>query len=321
MTAVLPEPRSALVIGASGHVGAAVTRRLVDAGWSATIMLRATSDRSRLGPVLSKVRTIYADLTRVDECRDEIIALAPTVIYFAGWHGVTSQQRNSPEQITINIPAFLSLLQIARVARTRRFVGIGSQAEYGPCNSVITEATPCRPVSAYGAAKFAASSLGAEYCRRVGLEFVWLRLFSAYGPADDATHMLPQLICGLLGGTPPPLTSGVQPWEYLYIDDVADAIVAAATAPKALGIFNLSSGEPVTVRSVIEQVRDLIDPKIALSLGQVPLSNEASWGIRADISRLCTATGWHPRTPIAVGLAETVHWFRARQRPPVCQEN
>ena len=308
----ISEPQTALVTGASGQLGAALVNLLVRSGWEVAVTLRPTSSTSRLASVLDQITPIYTDLESFAEARERILTFHPQTIFHLAWYGATSKLRNTPEQLTTNVGSFLTLLQIARDAGVRRIVGIGSQAEYGPHNGVISEQTPTHPNSAYGMAKLAACHLGAEFCRLAGIGFTWLRLFSAYGPDDDPTHMLPILVRGLLAGTCPPLTAGTQPWEYLYVDDAAEAMLEAAASPAAIGTFNLSSGEPVTIRSVVEQIRDLVNPELPLALGQVTMSPEASWGIRADVSRLRTATGWVPRTPLNVGLARTVHWFQAR---------
>jgi len=104
------------------------------------------------------------------------------------------------------------------------------------------------------------------------LRLVWLRLFSAFGPRDNPDWMIPQLICHLLDGKTHALTAGEQRWDYLYVEDAAEAIYLAAVTPGIAGVFNLGSGQADCIRSIAEQIRDAIDPSLPLDLGRFPIA-------------------------------------------------
>ena len=121
----------------------------------------------------------------------------------------------------------------------RKFVGIGSQAEYGRYDRRIAETDLPQPTMLYGAAKLAACHLAAQRCREAGADFAWLRLFSVYGPRDNANWLIPSTAAALVRRKVPLCTAGTQKWDYLHIDDVADGVLAAATTDRATGVFNL----------------------------------------------------------------------------------
>jgi nucleoside-diphosphate-sugar epimerase len=144
------------------------------------------------------------------------------------------------------------------------------------------------------------------------MRFAWLRLFSAYGPMDDSGWMIPSLIQQLLRRERPLLTAGTQLWDYLYVADAARAIAQVALTPQASGMFNLGSGRPETIRSVAERIRDAIDPKLPLGLGEVPFRPDQVMHLEADIGRLRATTGWSPEIDLNEGLRRTIAWFRER---------
>ena len=120
--------------------------------------------------------------------------------------------------------------------------------------------------------------------------------------------MLPSLIRKLSAGERPPLTLGEQQWDYLYVDDAAAAFSAAAAA-RIKGIYNLGSGKAVSLRALIETVRDKIDPKLELGFGEVAYRPDQVMHLEANIEKLKATSGWSPEVSLSDGLAETTRWF------------
>jgi nucleoside-diphosphate-sugar epimerase len=76
------------------------------------------------------------------------------------------------------------------------------------------------------------------------------------------------------------------------------------------GVFNVGSGQPATIRSIAERVRDRIDPRLPLGFGEVAYRPDQVMRLEADVTRLREATGWRPRVGLDEGLTRTVSWFR-----------
>jgi nucleoside-diphosphate-sugar epimerase len=191
------------------------------------------------------------------------------------------------------------------------FISVGSQAEYGKHSGVLHEDLPAHPITAYGVAKLALHMLARQLCSMTGMRFVWLRLLSAYGPADDERHMVPMLIRSLLRGETPLLTEGEQIWDYLYISDVAEAMLAVLESD-AQGLFNLASGCPCRLRDFVSNVRDNIDPALPLGFGKLPYRPDQVMHLEGDITRLKLSTGWAPRIGISEGIRRTVAWYKGQ---------
>jgi nucleoside-diphosphate-sugar epimerase len=298
------------VTGATGHIGSHLVRHLLERNVEVAALVRPrTSNLWRIEDILGRLHVIKGDLSHIDHSSTAIREFAPEIVIHLGWHGVSSGYRNDPAQITQNLYGSLKLLQLAHEGGCQKWVGLGSQAEYGPSNEVLTEDLPTRPVTTYGVVKLCLGLLSQKLCEAYGIGFAWLRLTASYGPMDDYHHMIPELILKLLRGQKPALTLGEQRWDYLYAEDAVEAIWQAAITPEARGIFNLGSGEAHTIRSITERVRDLIDPNLPLGFGEVPYRPDQVMHLQADISRLREATGWSPRVSLDEGLRRTVEWF------------
>lgn len=302
-----------LVTGASGHLGAALTRRLVEQGNRVVVLVRPQSALWRLDGVLDRIEVLRADMADLSAVAAMIRTFAPQVTFHLAWSGVTGHYRNDVEQITGNVTNSLALFELVRAAGCACWIGVGSQAEYGYADGVLTEEVSPEPVTAYGVAKLCVGLLTRKLCELAGMRYVWLRLLAVYGPRDDERHLIPTVIRQLLARQVPALTLGEQIWDYLYIDDAVEAITAVAMDDAAEGMYNLGSGDACTVRRLVERLRDAIDPALPLGFGAVPYRPDQVMHLRADISRLRAVTGWTPRVGLDEGLRRTVAWYRTAQ--------
>jgi nucleoside-diphosphate-sugar epimerase len=292
-----------LVTGAGGFVGAAVVRAALAEGHR-IVALSRTPDPPRLSGLDGDLVLRAVDMADTPALTATIAAAKPDGVVHCAWEGVGGPERAGDIQLT-NIATTCALVDAAIAVGAAKFVGIGSQAEYGRFDRRIDEGDLPAPTMLYGAAKLAASHLARQRALAAGMAFAWLRLFSTYGPGDNPNWLIPSVIADLLAGRRPRLTTGTQCWDYLHVDDVARAVGAVATGPAA-GIFNLSSGQAVPVRTIVEQLRDIAAPDNALEFGEIPFGPDQIMYLEGDNSRLRSATGWEPRIPLAEGLAGTV---------------
>ncbi len=298
-----------LVTGGAGFVGARVVHRLLEQGCHVALLLRETSNTRRLHDAIGRCTVLRGDLSRLESLRGPLQGFAPDGVLHLAWEGVKGADRNHPMQLS-NVSTSIDLFRLTGEIGCESFVGLGSQAEYGLVSGRIDERTPTRPTTTYGATKLATCCVLERAAAAAGRPFAWLRLFSSYGPDDDPSWLIPYLIRTLLAGERPKLTSAEQVWDYIHVDDVADAVVATLQTG-AQGIFNLGSGEAWPLREIVERLRDAIDPALSLGFGEVDYRPDQVMHLESDIEALCAATGWKPRVSLQQGLAETINWYRA----------
>ena len=300
-----------LLTGATGFVGSWLTRRLVADGHSVGIVTRSGSDTSRINTILNNVTQIHGDLNAMADSRPSILKFAPDTVFHLGWKGGNSSRyQNDPAQVFSNVPGSLELIQIAADSGAKTFINFGSCMEYGQFNIPVRETDSVLPKNLYGSAKYAFEYLGSVLAPTLGLRFCSLRLFWAYGPSDDPSRLVPSLIRGMLDGKRHSMTMGDQIWDYLYIDDVIEAVIQVSHATSAQGIFNLGSGHPEKLRTIAEYIASLTGGESLLGLGDIPYGTGQVMHLQADTNRLRLATGWVPKVPLEDGLKRTVAWYK-----------
>jgi len=228
--------------------------------------------------------------------------------FHLAWSGVTGELRNSTDPAILNMVGSLRVWEMLSRTGCKAFITVGSQAEYGRHSGVLREDLPACPETVYGSTKLSLNILLKQLCAMKSMRLVWMRLISAYGPADDERHMVPRLIRALLKGERPALTQGEQIWDYLYATDVAEALCQAMEQDIA-GVFNLGSGTTCVLKDFVTAIRDRIDPSLPLGFGDIPYRPDQVMHLEADISHLKAATGWAPRVDLTEGIRRTVEWY------------
>jgi len=297
-----------LVTGGTGFVGSHLVRLLQLNDYEVAVLLRPDGTPRRIADLLPSCQVIWGDLSDVSRMSSSVFSFQPEVVLHFAWTGVGGQARNEPTQVH-NATNSMRFLELVADAGCKCYIAAGSQAEYGPWPHAITEETATRPTTLYGSCKLQHCLESAEFCAQRNIRFAWLRLFSLYGPDDSPDWMIPYVITTIAKGLRPALTAGEQRWDYLYVEDAAEAILAVLMQRAAQGIFNLGSGQCYRLRMVIEELRDLINPSVELGFGDIPYRTDQVMYLLADISKLTKATGWHPQTSIFEGLRRTVSWY------------
>ena len=205
--------------------------------------------------------------------------------------------------VAANIDATALLLDIARAQGLKRFVFCSSISVYGDVGAAdITEATPLRPTSVYGATKVACEQLIQGFGVEYGLSGVSLRLGRIYGPYRRGNCHLNTLIRNTTRGveTDIPCDPGFI-YHYVYVDDVAEAIIAALEAPSLPHReYNIGSGEALTMPAILDAAaRVLPDMKARLVAGADDVPDIQTV---FDVSRAGQDLTWTPRFRIADGL-------------------
>jgi len=266
-----------------------------------------------IADLMDKVQIIYGSLDATAAFEDDLIAFQPDAVLHLAWNGVGGNERNLEYQEK-NVENIMELIELSKRAGARHWIGLGSQAEYGPCQNRIDESTPTQPTTLYGKAKLAGCNFSVRRCQELGLRHAWLRLFSSYGPGDNPWWLIPYLINSFRSNEKPSLTLAEQCWDYIYVEDVASAIISVLNTDSATGIFNLGSGRAQVLRKIVESIRDKINRELPIGFGEIPYRPDQVMHLEANIDRLMRATGWRPKYDLAVGVEKTIDWYLSDEK-------
>jgi nucleoside-diphosphate-sugar epimerase len=297
----------ALVTGAGGFIGCALTRRLLDSGDEVHVVVRPGSSSWRVG-ALSRASIHRGDLVDAAWTASVIQRVQPDVVFHCAAHGAYSFERDIDAIVTTNVLGTLNVLRAMSAGGCTLMVNSGSSSEYGDIDHAPAEDEPARPNSVYAASKAAATWLGTMAERELGVRVVTLRLYSVYGPFEDPRRLMPTLCAHARRGLWPPLA---EPWvvrDYIYIDDVVDAYVLASTASVAR-IYNVGSGTECSLRDLVETARRVFGVTAEPRFGAYP---NRDWDVRcwrADPSAIASELGWAPSVGLEDGLRRFADWM------------
>jgi nucleoside-diphosphate-sugar epimerase len=298
--------RHLLVTGAGGFVGTALVRRAAARGANVTAVVRPGSTRA--GSLDGATAIVGVDLTDAASLRETVNALRPDVCVHLAAAGAVVAEADVEQLLITNAVVPGLLAQTLAGCGCTRLVCAGSSSEYGPCDQAMSETRPLAPDDIYGAAKAAGGLISQAAGRAYGIDVVHLRLFSVYGPGEDERRLVAGVIRSLLAGRPLDLTAGEQVRDFVYVDDVADAFIAAACIPGLAGeTINVGSGRETSVRELCELVASLVgaDPRL-LRFGVRPYRPNERFSWRADTDAAARLLGWRAETSLLDGLARTV---------------
>jgi len=190
-----------------------------------------------------------------------------TVIHLA-WYAEPGNYLRSERNLTC-LTGTIEMARCCIQAAVRRFVGIGTCAEYDLSQGMLRTDTPLKPDTLYAACKASVFQILSQLLPAAGIQFAWCRLFYLYGEGEDPRRLVPYLRQQLSAGQPAELTSGNQIRDFLDVREVG-AMIAEAAISDRQGPINICSGIPITVRQLAERIADEYGRRDLLRFGTRP---------------------------------------------------
>lgn len=287
--------KRAIVTGGTSFIGRAVINELVSVGYDVVAIIRPESNNKNLFNGMNHIQTVCDSIDCISR-ENKKIGNGDVFIHLA-WCGADKHDRNNSAIQECNMEMSRASMQIAVVNHCKRYVFVGSQAEYGRMTVITDETTDCKPMTAYGKAKFDISKELSVSANMNSIEFVHARVFSVYGPGDHSTSFLSQLIEQLSEGKTIVCHNGDAQWNYLYISDAAHALCLLADSELQNEIYNIAGTDTRQLKKFTDQVRSIIGK------GKVIYSGETNcFSLIPDIHRLQTDTGFEPMISFESGI-------------------
>lgn len=256
----------AFVTGASGFIGSYLVKALIDDGHEVLCLKRPTSNLEALEDYVNKVQWI----DNTDGWKTIFREFKPYIIYNLAWNGVAAADRVNWEKQVSNVAIQQELLDLALEVGCKKFVGTGSQSEYGDFENKIDECYPVNPKTAYAAVKAGSLTIMKCFCEINNIDWYWFRLFPLYGPHEAVRWLIPSIIKSISTQDHMDLTPGEQKLSYLYVGECAKAIMMAIHVDGKSGIYNICSNNPTPLKTLVTKIRDKVNPNFQLNFGVLP---------------------------------------------------
>lgn len=298
-----PRAQRLLVVGGNGFVGSHIVKQAISLGWQVT-SLNLKAGRTGTHAVVADIADRNALKTALSAKSFEYVVNCGGYIdhslYFSGGRSV----------FDTHFGGVLNLVECVNRDVLRSFIAIGSSDEYGNAPAPQIETQREAPISPYSLGKAAATHFLQMLHRTENFPSTTLRLFLTYGPGQNDRRFLPQIIKGCFEDNTFSTSAGEQLRDFCFIQDTVDAVFATFESAAARGeVINIGSGQPVSIRQVIEMVQRLVGygkPRF----GEIAYRPGENMALYADISKAELLLDWQPKVTLESGLNKTIQWIR-----------
>lgn len=288
-----------VISGCTGCIGISLINRLNVKTNNLTVILNPGSKRNALIEGIPNLRVLYAGLgqyndVKIEDKKDVFIHLA--------WSGGLT--RDDFEENQFSSFATVDALTLAQKLGCKKFISIGSQAEYGVTNEIITEKLQCFPSNEFGIAKLNTYFRLRAKASDLGIKMSWLRVLSAYGPFDRSSSMIMSTINSLLEGRDVGLSDCLHHWDFLHSDDIADAIIGLSKEINTKDLYVIGSDENFILKDYVKEMIkgfDIDDGKI---FGKIQVEEKRIVRLQSNSSLLRNDIGWHPKIRFSSGIKD-----------------
>jgi len=296
-----------LVVGGTGFIGYHLVRTAKERGWAVSSL---SLNRPKKQRHVYGVNYLVANISDLKKLKQKLNGSFTYVVNLGGYvdHGFSKYKKD--KIIKNHFIGVVNLTKILLEKKIKRFVQIGSSAEYGKNKSPQKENQHCFPNSPYGTAKLASTEFLLTLSKIKKFPATILRLFQVYGPKQDLNRALPQIIKGCFNNKKFPVSKGDQIRDFCYVDDVVDVILLTLTSKKVKSeIYNIGSGEPIKIKYVINQVLKIIG-KGKAQFGKIKYRENENMKLYPKIKKARDKLKWRPKINFNHGIRLVINSYR-----------
>lgn len=276
--------KNIVVTGATSFIGGYLLDELANSSCKIYALVRPNSKNKHNLESRKNVYVIEVGLENIDDLRAHLNNV--DVCYHLAWNGTRVPERYDDELQKSNYEYSIETYEVMKDLGCKVFIGVGSQAEYGFCQDVITEDNISEPNTAYGVWKLATGHKLIELGNKDGIRVIWGRIFSIYGKGDYENTLIMSSIRKMQNNEPIDMTEGTQYWNYLYVEDLAKILVELKNNNEASGIYNLASDDTRMLKDYILNLKSALHSDSIINFGAVPYRAEGKVNIMPSIEKL-----------------------------------
>lgn len=304
-----------LVLGASGFVGANLFRILLEV--RADVHGTKTQQWAWRLEGVPEQNVLVTDLLVDTNIKTLVETVRPRTVFDCVAYGAYSFETDFDLIYRTNVNYTVKLLEELRKHGAVRYIHAGSSSEYGDNASGPAEDAQLAPNSHYAVSKMAVAGMLHYYGKKLRFPCANLRLYSIYGPYEDAARLIPSLIAQGLAGKYPPLVNPEISRDFVYVDDACEAFISAALNLREENwgeSFNIGGGVRTKISDLAAEAHDLF------GIAEKPkfeMQNRA-WDVQewyADPAKAKRLIGWAASTNLRDGLLKTVAWYKGLKDP------
>jgi nucleoside-diphosphate-sugar epimerase len=301
-----------LITGASGFIGANLTRHFLKKGANISILKRRQSNLWRVYDIKNRISIYNADLLDYAKVNRVVNRIKPDVIFHTAAYGGHVSQDNLSRILKTNFIGTVNLLNSCSKTGFELFVNTGSSSEYGIKDHPMKESDILTPITPYGVSKAAATIYCQYVAKRNDLPIITLRLFSPYGYFDDGNRVISYVILSCLKNSLLNISSPDSVRDFIFIDDVMLSYEQALEKNGNMrgDIFNIGSGKQCSIINLAKKIIRAFGNNMTVGYKEDLCAGIEPKHWVADTSKSFKELGWKPKFNLDEGLKKTIKWFK-----------
>ena len=291
-----------LIVGGTGFIGFHLAKEFAGKNWDVSCVSTKPPLKNRR---INKVKYITVNISNKKKLKKKIKKRFNIVVNLGGY----VDHKNKTKTFRSHFIGCQNLYDVFKNKKLKIFIQMGSSLEYGSNVSPLIENLKCKPKSIYGKSKLLATNFLLKKFNKEKFPAIVLRLFQAYGPNQDINRLIPIVIEGCIQNKKFACSTGNQLRDFIYIDDVIKAITSCVNSKNAIGnIFNIGLGKPKKVKSVIKNIRSIINSGQP-QFGKIKMRKDEIKSIYPNINKAKKILKWQPKIEFRKGLIKTIKYY------------
>lgn len=299
-----------LITGATGFIGCRLCNHFAKNlnNFVYAIVKDENEDVSCLNK--SNIKIIYCDLENIVDLCDFLPKNQIDLFYHMAWVGVSTTYKNNFDMQYKNIGYTYRAIELCKTLNIKKFIGIGSISEFAYCTEAIKGDEVPIPSDFYSTAKISSRYFCELFATQNNIVFNWVYITSIYGPGRNDNNVITYTIKSLLKGNTPQYTKLEQEWDYVYIDDVLNALFLVGIKGLPNKTYTIASGVHKPIFEYLNMIKDIINPDAKLEIGVLPYKTNKIDNSVVDISSIVLDTGFKPSMSFEEGIKKTIEFFK-----------
>ena len=301
-----------IVSGANGFIGSSLVKKLIGKGIKVVALIHSSDSN------LNEIRSENLDIVPFDRAVLEDVKEMPYIgydaFYHLAWSGVSTFGRKDSSLQLQNVRMTLDALNLAHRLSCKKFIGIGRIMEDE--SLAVTNSSRAYPGESYtyGIAKLAAHGLSKISAVSLGVDFNWVKVTNTYGVGELSTRLISDTLRKIIQGCEPSFTSCTQNYDFIYIDDLVEALVLVGQYGRSFAEYRVGSNHPQPLKNFIEIIRTKFAKDLNFKYGAIPYSGVNLPLESFDCTRTYQEIEFCPKVSFEEGIAKTLYWMKTLER-------